>query len=149
MVLIIALLGLAEQARSRGGADDRQQAKLRACANSFRARHGLRKLQNAKPLDQAASLHAHDMARQRFFGHTDPEGHGPKRRVRAFPGGGRFDAVGENIAAARKGARWACRAWRKSPPHRANLLDPKWSFIGGGYTRGGPYGAYFVEVFAR
>ncbi len=150
LFLLIGLLGShADSSSARGGRDDRLQAKIRACANGIRARHGLKPLRNSKPLNQAASLHAHDMARRGYFGHTDPQGRGPKDRVEQFPGGGRFGVVGENIAAGYGGRNAACKAWRKSPTHRAAMLDPKYRFVGGGFSRGGRYGTYFVQEFAR
>lgn len=147
VVLILVLLGgWAENARA-GGDDDRAQANVRECANRARARHGLPKLRDLKPLDQAASLHAHGMAKRRFFDHIDPQGRGPGERVDLFARR-HFDAIGENIAAGFGGSRSTCKAWLRSPSHRANILNPGFSFVGGGLARNGPHATYYVQVFA-
>lgn len=149
LVLAIWLLGVEVEAGSaRGGDDGPLQAKIRECANRVRARHGLSKLHNSKPLNQAASLHAHDMTRQGFFDHVDPAGRDPGDRVELFASRGEFDAIAENIAAGYGGVGSACNAWMNSSEHRVNILNPRYSFIGGGFARGGPYGLYYVQVFA-
>lgn len=134
---------------ARGGSDDRLQAELRECANRTRARNGLPKLRNSKPLNQAASLHAHDMARRGYFDHVSPDGRDPAQRVDLFASRGEFEAVGENIAAGQARPKSACSSWLDSAGHRANILSSRYSSIGGGFAQGGPYGAYYVQVFAE
>lgn len=53
---------------------------------------------------------------------------------------------GENISAGNPGVRAACRGWMHSPGHRANILDPRFKRVGGGFARTseGRYHTYFV-----
>lgn len=92
------------------------------------------------------------MARFRFFSHIDQRGRGPAGRVKSVErkvGREGFTDVGENIAAGFGTSRGACRAWLRSPGHRANLLNSRFGWVGGGVSVGGPYGHYYVQVFAR
>ena len=84
------------------------------------------------------------MARYRFFDHVDPWGRSPGDRIHLFSS--RAWTWGENISAGYRSVRAACRAWMRSPGHRANILDPRFSRVGGGFvwTRQGPYHRYFV-----
>jgi uncharacterized protein YkwD len=84
------------------------------------------------------------MARYGFFGHTDPWGRGPGERIALF--NSLRWTWGENIAAGFRTGRAACRGWMNSPGHRANILDPDFKRVGGGFarTRRGPYYTYFV-----
>lgn len=140
--------GKAQGGKARAGADDQLQSGIRECANRARARHGLSKLREFKPLDQAASLHAHDMARRGYFSHYDPDGKGPSDRVHKFARRGAFDVIGENIAAGEGSPRGACSDWLDSSEHKMNILSGKFDFIGGGFAQGGPYGTYYVQVMA-
>ncbi len=121
---------------------------IRECANRNRRARGIAPLAAAAPLNRAARFHAANMARRGFFDHTDPQGRGPAERVGIFDRGGRFSFVGENISAGYDSAGAACRGWMGSPGHRRNILDPDYTHIGGGFARGGPYGRYYVQVFA-
>jgi uncharacterized protein YkwD len=121
------------------------EAAIRECANSRRRKRGLPALKRAKPLGQAARLHARNMRKKRFFDHTDPEGRGPGDRVAMFDTK-RSWGVGENIAAGYSSAKSACSAWMKSSGHRANILNPDYTHVGGGYSAKGS-ARYYVQVF--
>ncbi|MET0304932.1 MAG: CAP domain-containing protein [Solirubrobacterales bacterium] len=122
---------------------------IRVCANRARRAHGLAPLAFSKPLTQAARLHAHNMARLGFFDHTDPQGRGVGERVAIFDRAGRFTYLGENIAAGQGSAASACDSWMGSAGHRANILNPEFTHIGGGFAAGRPYRRYYVQVFGR
>jgi uncharacterized protein YkwD len=96
-------------------------------------------------LRSAAHRFAKDMARRRFFNHTDPDGRDPGDRI----GARKHNDVawGENIAQGYPDAASACRGWLRSADHRVNILDPHFTRIGAGYAngRGGPY---WVQDFA-
>lgn len=119
------------------------------CANRNRRARGLDRLRANRALNRAARFHARNMARQRFFEHTDPQGRGAGDRVALFDRAGRFDYIGENIAAGYRSPLEACRDWMTSSGHRRNILTPRYNRIGVGFSRGGPYGRYYVQVFAR
>lgn len=96
----------------------------------------------------AARLQARDMAADGFFEHTDPQGRDPADRVAIFDTRHEFDFVGENIAAGYPSPQ-ATRGWMSSPGHRANILNSDYTSSGAGFARGGRYGRYYVQVFAR
>jgi uncharacterized protein YkwD len=124
------------------------EAAVRNCANQVRRAHGLRPLVDSPTLDRAARTHARNMARLRFFSHTDPWGRGPEERVAPFDPGGHLILIGENIAAGYRTAGAACRAWLASPGHRENLLDRRYSRIGAGVWRASNGTPYYVQDFA-
>lgn len=143
------LLPAASSAAPRVTAVAKAEAKIVNCANSARKRNGLEPLRVGKALAKAARFHAKNMARKRFFDHTDPSGRGPGERVGIFDPKGAFNSIGENIAAGYPSPKVACEGWLKSSGHRANILNGSYTFMGGGFAKGGPYGVYYVQVFGR
>jgi uncharacterized protein YkwD len=122
---------------------------IRECANRNRRAAGLETLQASRVLSQAARLQARNMAKYNFFDHTDLQGRDPQDRVEIFDREHRYDLVGENIAAGYSSAQATCEGWMHSPGHRANILGEDYTAIGVGFSRGGEYGRYYVQVFAR
>jgi uncharacterized protein YkwD len=106
------------------------RAALMCAINRARAAHGLPAFGAERHLRRAATRHARDMVRHRYFAHQRAGGPSLSDRLRAA--GWHGHAAGEAIA-------WGCgkpanaastvRAWLHSPPHRAILL--------GGYNRAG------------
>jgi uncharacterized protein YkwD len=103
--------------------------------NAVRAAHGRRALRVAGPLARPARSHSRYLLRTGLFTHDGPGG-APfhQRLVRAgFPRG---RAMAENIAQAPgcgpRAARETVRMWMASPGHRANLLDPRFRWVGTG-----------------
>lgn len=99
----------------------------------------------------AARLYAVRMAVFRFFGHIDRvTGQGPGDRVTAT--GYDWSHVGENVAAGYRTPRAVVRAWKRSPSHCRNLMDPRWRHMGVGWHYGGRdsrWGHYWGQLFAR
>jgi uncharacterized protein YkwD len=121
---------------------------VRLCANRERAAHGLPALQRNRALDLAAHYHAQAMLRFGFFDHRDIWGRDPEDRVRAYGDEDWYLVGGENISAGNPGPTGACNAWRRSPGHHANMLDPEYTRIGGGFARGRRgWRTYFVQEF--
>lgn len=79
-------------------------------------------------LDNAALVHAINMAEMNFFSHTDLSGKGPSFRVEAQ--GYRWSAVGENIAAGHTSISEAVKGWVKSPGHCSNFMDSRFTEMG-------------------
>jgi uncharacterized protein YkwD len=91
-------------------------------------------------LDQAAQFQSDDIANRHFFAHVNPDGQTPADRI-AAAGYPRSPLVGENILWGEERAGTpvrAVRAWMHSPGHRANILQPRYTEIGIGITRGAP-----------
>ena len=82
-------------------------------------------------LAQAASVHNHDMSRNRFFDHVGSDGNIVGARLERQ--GYRWSLAGENLAYATLGhfdERSVVEAWLGSPGHCAVLMDPAFREIG-------------------
>jgi uncharacterized protein YkwD len=130
---------IAPSAGSAGPSDStrdatRLQSAILAQVNAVRAGRGLARLRLARGLSAAAGRHSAQMTRLGFFSHSSANGGSFSQRiVRFYPARGfRAWSVGENLlwAAPDVGARRAVAMWMASPPHRANLLSPRWREIG-------------------
>jgi uncharacterized protein YkwD len=108
--------------------------------NRVRARYRLAKLTSTRSLSKMATAHDADMLTNGFFSH-DGEGTSFLGRARRHV---RFQAVGEAIAwTTGTPTAWSIvRLWLNSPPHRAELLNPRYRRIGLSDARGrlGAYG---------
>lgn len=85
-------------------------------------------------LDEAARLKAEDMAKNSYFAHYSPDGVSPWHW---------FDEVsyvyahaGENLAIHFKDSGAVVDAWMKSPAHKANIVNNKYTEIGVGTAKG-------------
>jgi uncharacterized protein YkwD len=107
---------------------------LVAQVNSFRAAHGLTTLRVSPFLGAAARAHSTQMARLGYFSHNSANGSAFSSRIATYytARGYRNWTVGENLlwASPDVGAARALKLWLGSPPHRANLLNPRWREIG-------------------
>ena len=69
-----------------------------------------------------------------FFSHESRDGTAFWKRVARFypQGSSRYWSVGENLlwSSPDVDAAGAVRMWLNSPPHRANLLNPRWREVG-------------------
>lgn len=54
---------------------------------------------------------------------------------------------GENIAAGYGTPKAVMNGWMNSGGHRSNILNNSYTHIGVGYTKGGSYGKYWVQLF--
>jgi uncharacterized protein YkwD len=149
LLLATSLISAGPVAGAQAASIGKVESAIRRCANRNRAAAGLEPLKASVVLGKAARLQAHDMAVQGFFEHTDPQGRDPADRVAIFDTGHEFSFIGENIAAGYPSPRSTCRGWMNSAGHRENILNPDYTHIGAGFSRGGSYGRYYVQVFAQ
>jgi len=96
-------------------------------ANHERAAQGLAPLRWSATLATAARQHAVRMAAQNTLSHQLPGEAGMAER--ASQAGARFSSLAENVAEG-PNAESIHQQWMKSPPHRANLLDPQLDSVG-------------------
>lgn len=96
--------------------------------NKFRKRNGLKPLCVHPALQRAARAHSRDMIRRGYFSHGDV---GARLKRHGY----NWRTYGENIYYG-GGARAAMKAWKKSRPHRANILGRKFREVGVGTHRG-------------
>ena len=103
------------------------EAALLELANGERAARGLAPLKWSPPLALAAQEHAVRLAHQHRLSHQYPGEPDPAERASRF--GVLFSAIAENIAEGSNTEK-IHQQWMNSPPHRANLLDPKLDSVG-------------------
>ena len=97
-------------------------------------------------LAKMAAGYACRMIEQDFFGHTDPlNGHGPGER--AVSAKYSYYAVGENLAIGPTTAAEVMKVWMESPPHRAIILDRRWTEVGVSVRAGSDGSIYWVQEF--
>jgi uncharacterized protein YkwD len=99
-------------------------------------------------LDDAASMHALDMAERGTLGHEGSDGSTPAERVTRA--GYRWRATAENIAAGQRDAAAVVADWLESPGHCANLMGARFTEMGVAFAvseRNAPY-IYWAQVFA-
>lgn len=104
-------------------------------------------LRASETLDRAAQLHSDDMAARNFFSHDGSDGSTVLIRTTRLGYAGR--AVGENIASGQTTPETAVEGWIKSPPHCANLMNPRFTEMGVAYTvnTASQMGIYWTQVF--
>lgn len=143
--LALAASGLVGSAAVSGAATPTPAQQVLTLVNAQRAKAGCRALRVDLRLQRAALAHSVDMAKRRYFSHTSLDGRTFVDRIRAqgYPG----RRLGENIAAGYRTPSAVMTAWMKSPGHRANILDCRYTAIGIGVTTGGPYGVYWTQDF--
>ena len=110
------------------------ESSLLVDINTFRAQHALAKLRLSLQLTSAARAHSQQMAQDGYFAHDSADGSAFWRRLESYyrVSPAHSWSVGENLlwsSSALDGAR-TLEVWLASPPHRRNLMDPRWREIG-------------------
>lgn len=139
-------------ARTPTGETDKIQQSLFQLTNEFRKTEGKKPFKLSDKLVRAAQKHADNMARQDKFGDDNKNGHvldGKSVRDRTKVEGYPSALVGENVLFNRAGddpSDKAIEGWKKSPPHRANMLG-SYVEIGVGAAKSASGRWYVVQVF--
>ncbi|HOW69797.1 MAG TPA: CAP domain-containing protein [Phycisphaerae bacterium] len=113
-------------------------AELFAELNQYRAGLGLNPLIYSKTLEAAADDQVQDLFERSFFAHVNPDGEDPG--ARAVRAGFCHKYVGENLAAGQVTVLQVMQAWKDSPTHHLNMIDPDYVYVGIGY---------YVDPFGR
>lgn len=115
--------------------------------NAFRVYHGVDILTWDDRAATAGRLHSEDMAANNYFDHSSQDGRGPGKRMDAQ--GIDWSSCGENIAAGYFGGISAHNGWVNSAGHRANMLDPDYTYlgVGFGYQSSSIYRIYGTEDY--
>jgi uncharacterized protein YkwD len=133
VVLAAPAAGSADPRRAVSPATQLQTA-LMSQLNVLRASHGLARLRVSPALTTAATVHSTSMAKKGYFSHNSANGASFSQRIASFypTRGYRSWSVGENLlwGSPDVGAVRALKLWLASPPHRANLLNPRWREVG-------------------
>ena len=89
--------------------------------NAFRASQGKPPVTRNAQLNEAARIHAEDMARRGYFNHTSPEGGTMSQRIAST--GYQACLAAENIAQGYADAGAVLQGWANSRGHRRNMLS--------------------------
>ncbi len=98
--------------------------------NAKRSSVGCLELKWDSKVAAIALSHSADMVSRHFFSHTNPDGKDLVERMRETRVG--FSAAAENIALGAKTGREAFDTWLRSPGHRKNILDSRFTRHGVG-----------------
>ncbi|MFF2093733.1 CAP domain-containing protein [Paenibacillus sp. NPDC058174] len=99
-------------------------------------------------LSDIATLKARDMRDNNYFAHTSPTYGSPGEMLTEF--GVNWTAYGENIAAGQRTPEAVMQSWLNSPGHRANILNPNFTYLGVGYVPGNDqseFSTYWTQLF--
>lgn len=116
--------------------------------NATREKYGGSKLAKSEKLEIASNLKAEDMAKYQYFSHNSPTGVTPWHWIKQA--GYDFLYAGENLAIDFTQSKDVEDAWLKSPTHKANILDNKFTEIGISTKEGeidGHSTIYVVQMF--
>ena len=114
--------------------------------NRYRAENGLQPLLYSQTLEAAADSHVEDLWVRDFFSHTNPDGEDPGDR--AYRAGFCHWYVGENIAAGQMSVQHVMQAWKDSPHHDVNMLEPEYVYVGMGFSTDTFGRRYWGQAFA-
>lgn len=126
---------------------ERRGSRQLKIVNEYRRKRGLRPLKVYYELDRIARGHSHYMAKHRTCNHAGFSHRAAQ--ARRITGSG---YVGENCfrylarAYNKHVARKLVQGWMKSPGHRANLMNPRYTKIGIGIVSKGGY-VYATQIF--
>lgn len=127
---------------------DVEELNLISQLNAYRVANGVSTLNTSLILTHIAHWMGNDLAINAYFSHTDSLGRsGYQRSIDCgYPLG-----AGENLAA---GTAWntsavVMQAWKNSPGHNQNMLQPIYNWIGVArvFKADSPYGYYWVTEF--
>ena len=133
----------ADRIPAPGAIGDARRATV-CLLNRRRARRGLARLRGDALLRRAAKRHSLDMVRRDYFDHVSPGGSTLTDRLLGAGFGLRARAswvAGENLAwgmGSSATPRAIVRMWMNSPPHRRNVLGPRFRRVGIGIALGAP-----------
>lgn len=133
MLVLAVPLALAA-GTSPTAAADRLFAGINDARRNARRCGVLKKMDAAAPmrrsdkLDDAAAIHARDIAARGALGHEGADGSTAAERVSRA--GYRWSTVGENVAAGQTEATEVVDTWLDSPGHCRNLMDPRFKETG-------------------
>ena len=96
--------------------------------NHYRRLHGLRPLRVSHSLMHSAKSYAHWEMRHGYFGH--------RSRIHASSHYRRLGEILEWQRGLSSNVRLAFNTWKHSSPHRAIMLDRKFTYVGAGHVSG-------------
>jgi uncharacterized protein YkwD len=96
--------------------------------NNLRRAHGERALQVSPSLMHSAKAYSREMMSRQYFGHAS--------RIQASAKYKRLGEILEIHRGSQPGTGTAYTDWLHSPEHLGIILDPSFTYVGGGYSAG-------------
>ena len=150
-VLLAVILLLEPAHASFWTAASRDEMQIYSLVNGRRARKGLSALEWDDRLASVARGYSAQMARDDHFEHEDRDGRTViDRAMRAGVRGWR--RIGENLFYCEPTdeiSHFAVEGWMRSPSHRDNILDRKWTATGIGIFRSRDGRSFITEIFIQ
>lgn len=125
---------------------DSPQAYIQEVAdlvNQERAKAGLSPVTLSAQLSSAANIRSQEIMQS--FSHTRPDGSSFSTAIRQS--GISYQGSGENIAYGQSSPQAVMNAWMNSQGHRANILNPRYTYIGVGYAENSRGVPYWTQLF--
>ena len=112
------------------GSEDPAIREFVRLVNAKRLAAGCPKLKWDDRIAAVAQEHSRDMVSRNFFDHTNPDGMDPFERLKEsnLP----YSAAAEDLALGPRTGKEAYDTWLKSPEHRRNMLDCRYTRHGVG-----------------
>jgi uncharacterized protein YkwD len=152
LVVLVAASAFAEEKPTAPGPGQAAKPELSRLeqeildrTNAERKRAGLPAYQVDPTLMKLARDHSATMARLDQLGH-ELEGKSFDKRIKES--GYRHSGSGENVAQGQRTAEQVLDSWMKSPGHKANILNERFTRIGIGFAASKTGAPYYTEVFA-
>lgn len=162
LVCVLAPATRAQRVRVIGGSTPRVETPSRASRdlggaelsihnliNAERRKRGVGDLEWNEELARVAREYSKKMAREGFFDHRDDDGNSVVDRVTKARISG-WSRIGENLYYSEgydSFEAMSVRGWMKSPGHRENLLDRRYTSAGIGVARSRDGKIYVTQVF--
>jgi len=127
-----------------GGNLTSAEQKMVNLVNQERSKAGLQQLRVDMSLVELARNKSQDMIDRNYFGHNSPTYGSPFDMMRQA--GVKYSTAAENLAGAAS-VESAHANLMASSGHRANILNPRFNYLGAGIASGGPYGNMFTQLF--
>lgn len=137
ILITLALTLSALTAKSKTMSVENFEKEVWRLTNVERARYSLRALTYESGLATLARYHSHNMLRDNFFSHRDPQGDEVADRQRKYYSTMVVSCIGENIGRFRNSDATftpndLVAGWMSSPDHRSNILHPDYTHLGVG-----------------
>lgn len=148
MKVIIVLFALSFPAHAWLSSDilAEQSKKIIALTNNIRKELNISPLQENQVLNQAALNKAQDMLVDQYFAHVSPDDRALRHWLYDLKYNFKF--AGENLAIGFSDANNVVAAWKESPTHYSNIIDPDFTEIGVGVVSG-DYNGYETTLIAQ
>jgi uncharacterized protein YkwD len=122
---------------------EEMKAEFIKLTNNERVKAGLPELEVLPVLMDIAQTKADDMRINKYYGHNSPVYGTPGEMIKSvIPN---LKSCAENITHWRSSPQEAFASLIDSPPHRANILSPKYTYIGVGVIEGAGGGSWWVQ----